>query len=41
MEIKDYLRIITEEIYATVVASLDNNGHPVTRVIDMMIYDEG
>lgn len=40
MEIKNYLKVIKEEIHSVVVATLDQEGHPVTRVIDMMLYDE-
>ena len=40
METKDYLKIIQEEIHSTVVATVDKEGHPVTRVIDMMLYDD-
>lgn len=39
METKDYLKIIHEEIHSTVVATVDKNGYPVTRVIDMMLHD--
>lgn len=40
METKDYLRILVEDIHSCVVATIDENGHPITRVIDMMLYDE-
>lgn len=40
METKDYLRFITEQIHSTVVATVDENGLPVTCAIDMMDYDE-
>ena len=40
METKDYLRILLEDIHSCVVATIDENGHPITRVIDMMLYDE-
>lgn len=40
METKEYLRILQEEIHSTVVATVDDNGLPVTRVIDMMLYDD-
>ena len=40
METKDYLKIIHEEIHSTVVATVDKNGYPVTRVIDMMLHDD-
>lgn len=40
MKTSDYLKILTEEIHSAVVATLDKNGRPVTRCIDMMLYDE-
>lgn len=40
METAQYLKTICEEIHSVVVATLDNAGHPVTRVIDMMLHDE-
>lgn len=40
METKDYLRILREEIHSTVIATVDGEGHPVTRVIDIMLTDE-
>lgn len=41
MTAKDYFRFIVEEIHSTVAATVDENGLPVTCVIDMMDYDEG
>lgn len=40
METKDYLRILEEEIHSTVIATVDKEGKPVTRVIDIMLADE-
>lgn len=40
METKDYLRILKEEIHSTVIATVDEKGRPVTRVIDIMLADE-
>lgn len=40
METKEYLRILQEEIHSTVVATVDDKGLPVTRVIDMMLHDD-
>lgn len=37
---KKYLKYIVEQIHSTVVATVDENGLPVTCVIDMMDYDE-
>ena len=36
----DYLKILVEDIHSTVIATIGKDGHPVTRVIDMMLYDE-
>ena len=40
MKAKDYLRIISDEIHTTIVATVDDNGLPVTAAIDMMMSDE-
>lgn len=40
METKDYLRILKDEIHSTVIATVDEKGRPVTRVIDIMLADE-
>ena len=40
METRDYLRILKDEIHSTVIATVDSEGHPVTRVIDIMLTDE-
>ncbi len=36
----NYLKILTEDIHSSTVATLDKEGRPVTRVIDIMLYDE-
>ena len=36
----DYLRLLVEEIHSTTVATIGSDGHPQTRVIDMMLWDE-
>ena len=40
MEAKDYLDIIANEIHRTIVATVDDEGLPVTSAIDMMDSDE-
>ncbi len=40
METKDYLEFIVKEIHTTVVATVDEEGLPVTAAIDMMDADE-
>lgn len=37
---KLYLKVLVEEIHSVVVATVDENGLPSTRVIDMMLYDD-
>ena len=41
MTAKDYLDYIVTQIHSTVVATVDDEGLPVTCVIDMMHSDEG
>lgn len=40
MEAKDYLSYIVREIHTTIVATVDDEGLPVTAAIDMMDSDE-
>ena len=40
MTAKDYLRYISEQIHTTIVATVDDDGLPVTAAIDMMDSDE-
>lgn len=40
METKEYLDIIANEIHRTIVATVDDEGLPVTAAIDMMDSDE-
>lgn len=40
MEAKDYLKYISDVIHTTIVATVDDDGHPVTAAIDMMDSDE-
>lgn len=40
MTANEYLRFIVEQIHSTVAATVDENGLPVTCVIDMMYADE-
>nr|WP_296957877.1 4Fe-4S binding protein [uncultured Mediterraneibacter sp.] len=40
MNTTDYLRILVEEIHSTTIATIAEDGHPQTRVIDMMLWDE-
>lgn len=36
----DYLKLLVEDIHSTTVATIGTDGHPQTRIIDMMYYDE-
>ena len=40
MKTADYLAFIVQEIHTTVVATVDDDGFPVTAAIDMMDCDE-
>ena len=40
MTIQEYFSFIVDEIHSTVVATVDDNGLPVTCAIDMMDCDE-
>ena len=40
MTSSDYLRILVENIHSAVVATVDKEGKPITRVIDIMLHDE-
>lgn len=35
----NYLEILVEKIHSCTVATVGDDGHPVTRIIDMMYYD--
>lgn len=35
----DYLRMLVEELHSATVATIGTDGHPQTRIIDMMYYD--
>lgn len=35
----NYIKMLVEDIHSTVVATIGSDGHPQTRVIDMMLYD--
>ena len=40
METKDYLKLLVEDIHSATVATIGPDGHPQTRIIDMMLWDE-
>lgn len=35
-----YLQILVEEIHSAIMATIDKEGHPATRAIDMMLWDK-
>ena len=37
---QDYLELLVENIHSTTIATIGADGHPQTRVIDMMLYGE-
>lgn len=37
---KDYLQILRNDMHSTVMATVDKHGHPITRVIDIMLVDD-
>ena len=36
----NYLKMLVDDFHSTVVATLDQQGYPQTRAIDMMLYDK-
>ncbi|MGL5314905.1 MAG: 4Fe-4S binding protein [Peptostreptococcaceae bacterium] len=40
MKTKDYLKILKDEIHSVTVATVDSNGLPQTRIIDIMLVDD-
>ena len=36
MEVKDIFRYVVEEIHTSIMATTDEDGHPVTCAIDLM-----
>lgn len=36
----DYIKVLVDEIHSTTIATIGKDGHPQTRIIDMMHYDE-
>lgn len=40
MTTTEYLKLLVEDFHSTTVATIGADGHPQTRVIDMMLWDE-
>ena len=40
MKKQDYMKLLVEGIHSTTIATIGADGHPQTRVIDMMLYDK-
>ena len=41
MKKQAYLKLLVEKIHSTTIATIGADGHPQTRVIDRMLWDEG
>ena len=37
---QDYLKLVVESIHSTTIATIGADGHPQTRIIDMMLWDD-
>ena len=35
-----YLKMLVEDMHSAIIATIGTDGHPQTRVIDMMLWDE-
>ncbi|MDD3403344.1 MAG: hypothetical protein PHQ72_08320 [Hespellia sp.] len=40
MNANNYLKVLVEQMHSTTIATIGSDGHPQTRIIDMMLYDE-
>lgn len=40
MQDREYLKLLVEDIHSVTVATIGADGHPQTRIIDMMLWDE-
>ena len=40
MRTNDYLKLLVENLHSATVATIGSDGHPQTRTIDMMLWDE-
>lgn len=40
MTAQDYMKILAEDLHSAVVSTIGEDGHPETRAIDMMLWDE-
>ncbi|MCD8161388.1 MAG: 4Fe-4S binding protein [Clostridiales bacterium] len=40
MNRNDYLKLLVEDLHSVTVATIGSDGHPQTRTIDMMLWDE-
>jgi len=37
--VENYLKILTDDIHSVTIATIDSEGHPQTRIIDIMLWD--
>ena len=40
MTAQDYMKILVEDLHSAVVSTIGDDGHPETRTIDMMLWDD-
>ena len=40
MQNADYLQLLVDYIHSATLATIGEDGHPQTRIIDMMLWDE-
>ncbi len=36
----DYIKLLVEDIHSVTMATINSEGKPITRIIDLMLYDE-
>lgn len=36
----DYIKLLVEDIHSVTMATINNEGKPITRIIDLMLYDK-
>ena len=36
----NYIKLLVEDIHSVTMATINNEGRPITRIIDLMLYDE-
>ena len=36
----DYIKLLVEDIHSVTMATINSEGKPITRIIDLMLYDK-